>query len=99
MSPLSQLVVGALILQRVEVRFVDINALAHPPIRVGIGSEPAHNLHLAVDGTAKGVTAGGEEGARVLVLQHNLFVPIPVITLAHHLPNIARVTDPVLAEC
>ena len=48
--------------------------------------------YLSVDWSAEGVPAGGEVGAGVLMLEHDLVVPPPEVPLAHHLPHVPRVT-------
>ena len=54
--------------------------------------------HLSIDWSTEGVATGGEVGARVLVLEHDLAVSVPEVPLAHNSPNISGVSISSLAK-
>ena len=56
------------------------------------------NLDLSIDGSAEGVTAGRQVGARVHMLEHDVPVPLPVVALAHHAPHVTRVPGTALTK-
>ena len=54
--------------------------------------------NLSVDGSAKGVPAGGEINACVHMLEHDVAVPPPEVLVARHRPHVAGIAGAALPE-
>ena len=82
----------------VEIRLVYVDPLLNPPVSVRVRSEPSDNFVLAADRSAKCLTAGCKVSSCVLMLQHDLVVPVPKLSLAHNLPDVTRIADTTVAK-